>query len=82
MYVYFGHGSGEQYLPLAAMRRLTSSAASLLMGCSSGRLRQLGSYDPAGAVIGYLLAGGLGVVLVGQVRCLCGGDSKRWGHCF
>lgn len=57
MYVYFGHGSGEQYLPLAALRRLPRCAANLLMGCSSGRLRLHGGYDPAGAVWSLLLAG-------------------------
>uniref|UniRef100_A0A7S3QRU2 separase n=1 Tax=Dunaliella tertiolecta TaxID=3047 RepID=A0A7S3QRU2_DUNTE len=57
MFVYFGHGSGEQYLPLASLRRLHSCAANLLMGCSSGRLRLHGSYDPAGAVWSLLLAG-------------------------
>jgi separase len=57
LFVYFGHGSGEQYLPLAAIRRLQGCAADLLMGCSSGRLRQHGKYGPAGAVLSYLMAG-------------------------
>jgi hypothetical protein len=29
----------------------------MLMGCSSGRLRQMGLYEPCGAIWGYLLAG-------------------------
>jgi len=57
MFVYFGHGSGEQYMPLAALRRLHHCAANLLMGCSSGKLRLHGGYDPAGAVWALLLAG-------------------------
>lgn len=56
-YVYLGHGSGEQYLPMPAMRRLGSCAAAMLMGCSSARLRLHGAYEPAGAVLGYMLAG-------------------------
>lgn len=57
MFVYCGHGSGEQYLPLPLMRRLQSCACSLLVGCSSGRLRLAGEYHPAGAVVSYLLSG-------------------------
>jgi separase len=38
LYLYFGHGAGEQYVPLAALRRLDRCAGALLMGCSSGRL--------------------------------------------
>jgi separase len=57
LFVYFGHGSGEQYLPLPSMRRLQRCAANLLMGCSSGRLRLHGQYGPAGAVMSYLAAG-------------------------
>ncbi|GFR39900.1 hypothetical protein Agub_g405 [Astrephomene gubernaculifera] len=57
LFMYFGHGSGEQFLPLPAMRKLQRSAACLLMGCSSGRLRVHGAYDPTGAVVAYQLAG-------------------------
>jgi hypothetical protein len=57
LFVYMGHGSGEQYLSLAKMRRLQGCATDLLMGCSSGRLRQHGRYGPAGAVLSYLVAG-------------------------
>ena len=60
MYVYCGHGSGEQYVPLPMMRHLDGRCpAALLVGCSSGRLRrQRGSqYDPQGAVISYLMSG-------------------------
>lgn len=98
LYVYCGHGSGEQYVPLPALRTLprhrqpphahaptapacasgssgsgqrlggaalqcqwgerdTGCASGLLMGCSSGRLRLQGAYDPAGAALGLLLAG-------------------------
>lgn len=57
MFLYFGHGSGEQYLQLGAMDRLARCAGSLLMGCSSGRLRLHGLYEPAGSPWAYLLAG-------------------------
>ncbi|KAF8065905.1 SF3B4 [Scenedesmus sp. PABB004] len=57
LYLYFGHGGGEQYVPLPSLRRLGRCAAALLMGCSSGRLRQQGLYEPAGPIWGYLTAG-------------------------
>ena len=57
LFVYLGHGSGEQYLPPHTLRRLEHCSAALLMGCSSGRLRVQGHYEPTGAVLAYLLAG-------------------------
>ncbi|EFJ43479.1 separase [Volvox carteri f. nagariensis] len=57
LFLYFGHGSGEQYLPLPALRKLQRCASCMLMGCSSGRLRLHGAYDPSGAAVAYLLAG-------------------------
>ena len=72
MYVYCGHGSGEQYVPLPMMRHLDGRCpAALLVGCSSGRLRrQRGSqYDPQGAVISYLMSG------VCVCVCMCGGGA-------
>lgn len=57
LFLYFGHGGGEQYVPLAALKRLDRCAGSLLMGCSSGRLKQAGVFEPSGAIWGYLTAG-------------------------
>jgi separase len=57
LFLYFGHGGGEQYVPLSSLKRLDRCAGSMLMGCSSGRLRQMGLYEPCGAIWGYLLAG-------------------------
>lgn len=58
LFVYMGHGSGEHYLPSAAtVRKSGLSGASLLMGCSSGKLRQQGLYPPSGALTTYLLSG-------------------------
>ena len=69
LFLYFGHGSGEQYLPLPTLRQLHRCAANLLMGCSSGKLRLHGSYDPAGAVLAYCMAGGSWH----RVMCACRG---------
>eukprot|EP00198_Chlamydomonas_reinhardtii_P000240 XP_001689575.1 separase, cell cycle protease [Chlamydomonas reinhardtii] len=62
VFLFLGHGSGEQYLPLPALRKLQRCAAAVLMGCSSGRLRLHGAYDPAGAVVAYAVAGSPAVV--------------------
>ena len=59
VFVYCGHGGGQQHLPGRALRRLPRCAASLLMGCSSGRLTRTGTYAPSGPVLAYLLAGAL-----------------------
>ena len=65
LFVYCGHGGGEQYLPLPRLRALSRCAAALLMGCSSGRLhggpgdgnKAWHFYEPNGAVLAYILAG-------------------------
>jgi hypothetical protein len=58
LFLYFGHGAGDQYLPGPLLRRLDSCGGALLMGCSSGRLRGGGRYEPSGAIWSYLMAGG------------------------
>jgi hypothetical protein len=54
---YFGHGGGEQYLRTYKVRRLQSCAATMLWGCSSGALREMGDFDRTGTANGYMLAG-------------------------
>ncbi|CAM6035438.1 unnamed protein product [Sphagnum compactum] len=56
LFVYLGHGSGDQYLPERYIRTLDRCAAALLMGCSSGRLSPRGDYEPAGVPLSYLIA--------------------------
>ncbi|PRW58029.1 Regulator of spindle pole body duplication [Chlorella sorokiniana] len=57
LFLYCGHGGGEQYISAAKLRSLERCSAALLMGCSSGRLRTQRTYEPSGAVLAYLLAG-------------------------
>ncbi|KAH7299924.1 hypothetical protein KP509_24G035800 [Ceratopteris richardii] len=57
LFVYFGHGSGDQYLSERRMRKMDRCAAALLMGCSSGRLHPQGDYEPVGVPLWYLMAG-------------------------
>ncbi|XP_074291735.1 separase-like [Silene latifolia] len=57
LFLYFGHGSGAQYMPPEKVKKLESCAATLLMGCSSGALSFNGCYPPVGTPLAYLLAG-------------------------
>ncbi|KAF5357177.1 hypothetical protein D9756_006793 [Leucocoprinus leucothites] len=55
--VYFGHGGGEQYLRSYKVRRLQTCAATMLWGCSSGALREMGEFDRTGTANAYMLGG-------------------------
>ncbi|KAK4244169.1 peptidase family C50-domain-containing protein [Corynascus novoguineensis] len=56
--LYFGHGSGAQYIRGRTVRRLDRCAAAvLLMGCSSAALAEHGEFEPAGPVWNYMMAG-------------------------
>ncbi|XP_052490247.1 separase isoform X2 [Gossypium raimondii] len=57
LYLYFGHGSGEQYLSKDEIQGLEKCAATVLMGCSSGSLRLNGCYVPRGVSLSYIQAG-------------------------
>lgn len=71
--LYFGHGSGSQYIKLKSVRRLydaqetqkksqPSCATTLLFGCSSVHLTENGIYEPSGMLASYLAAGAPAVV--------------------
>ncbi|KAJ7172324.1 cysteine peptidase C50 [Mycena filopes] len=55
--VYFGHGGAEQYLRSHKIRNLPRCAATMLWGCSSGSLREMGDFDRVGTPYNYMLAG-------------------------
>ncbi|KAK0220404.1 cysteine peptidase C50 [Armillaria fumosa] len=55
--VYFGHGGGEQYIRSHRIRHLPRCAAVMLWGCSSGFLREMGTFDRVGAPYNYMIAG-------------------------
>ena len=57
IFLYFGHGSGGQYIRSRTIKKLDKCAVSLLMGCSSGLLNEAGEYEPYGKPIDYMLAG-------------------------
>ncbi|XP_061337166.1 separase [Gastrolobium bilobum] len=62
LFIYFGHGSGAQYIPRHEIQKLEKCAATLLMGCSSGSLTLHGNYAPQGIPLSYLLAGSPAII--------------------
>ncbi|KAE8147730.1 peptidase family C50-domain-containing protein [Aspergillus avenaceus] len=57
LFLYFGHGSGAQYIRGRTVKRLDRCAVTFLMGCSSGALTEAGEYEPYGTPMNYLQAG-------------------------
>lgn len=57
MFVYMGHGGGQQYIRSARIKGLERCCATLLLGCSSGALEPAGDYEPWGTPLNYLVAG-------------------------
>ncbi|KAL4259196.1 separase [Pleurotus pulmonarius] len=55
--IYFGHGGGEQYARSHKIRHLKKCAATMLWGCSSGALKDMGDFDRIGTPYNYMLAG-------------------------
>lgn len=57
LFLYFGHGSGGQYIRSRTIKRLDNCAVALLMGCSSGALTEAGEFEPYGTPMNYMQAG-------------------------
>ncbi|KAL7626231.1 separin protein [Parahypoxylon ruwenzoriense] len=56
--LYFGHGSGAQYIRGRTIRKMDKCrAVALLMGCSSASLADVGAFECHGPVWNYMLAG-------------------------
>ncbi|ETS80483.1 hypothetical protein PFICI_08012 [Pestalotiopsis fici W106-1] len=61
--LYFGHGSGAQYIRGRTIRKMEKCrAVALLMGCSSASLADVGDFENHGPVWNYMLAGSPAVV--------------------
>ncbi|KAI1116986.1 peptidase family C50-domain-containing protein [Nemania sp. NC0429] len=61
--LYFGHGSGSQYIRGRSIRQLDKCrAVALLMGCSSASLTHVGQFEPYGPIRDYMLVGSPAVV--------------------
>ncbi|KAK4545425.1 hypothetical protein LTR36_002775 [Oleoguttula mirabilis] len=58
MVLYFGHGSGAQYIRPRTIRKLDRcSEVVWLMGCSSGAVTEYGELEPSAVPLAYLMAG-------------------------
>ena len=57
LFLYFGHGSGGQYIRSRTIKKLEKCAVALLMGCSSGALTEAGEFEPYGTPMNYMHAG-------------------------
>ncbi|TKA23290.1 hypothetical protein B0A50_07347 [Salinomyces thailandicus] len=58
MLLYFGHGSGAQYIRPRTIRKLDRcSKVVWLMGCSSGAVTEHGELEPSAVPLAYLMAG-------------------------
>eukprot|EP00727_Mastigamoeba_balamuthi_P009220 m51a1_g4920 putative separin (1853) ;mRNA; r:223679-233009 len=85
LFLYCGHGTGEQYLPGNELRSLKHCPAVLLMGCSSGSLLVQGDFEPTGMAINYLIArspavvGNLWDVTDGDLDLLTLALFDNWG---
>ncbi|KAI6127502.1 peptidase family C50-domain-containing protein [Pisolithus croceorrhizus] len=55
--IYFGHGGGEQYVRSHKIRHLPRCAVTMLWGCSSGSLKDMGEFDRVGTPYHYMLSG-------------------------
>jgi separase len=60
--LYFGHGSGAQYIRSRTIKRLDKCAVAILMGCSSVAVTTAGEFESWGTALGYLGAGAKAVV--------------------
>lgn len=58
LFIYIGHGSGQQYIRSTPIKALYPHCPPvLLLGCSSGVLEGEGEYEPWGPPMNYLVAG-------------------------
>lgn len=57
IFLYFGHGSGGQYIRPRTIKKLEKCSVALLMGCSSGLLTEAEDFEPYGTPMNYMHAG-------------------------
>jgi separase len=62
LFLYFGHGSGAQYIRGRTIKKLKQCAVTFLMGCSSSKMVECGVYEPYGVPWNYMFAGAPAVV--------------------
>lgn len=75
--LYFGHGSGAQYIRAKTIKHLRPRCnTALLFGCSSASLREAGEFEPYGTPRNYMLAGAPAVA--GALWDVTDGDCDRF----
>lgn len=74
--LYFGHGSGAQFIRGRTIRRLDKCAVTFLMGCSSSKLVECGEFEPYGVPWNYMHAGA--PALVGTLWDVTDKDIDRF----
>lgn len=57
LFIYLGHGGGEQYARTREIKKFDHIAPSFLLGCSSASMGLYGKLEPTGTVYSYLLGG-------------------------
>lgn len=62
LFLYFGHGSGAQYIRPRSIKKLEKAPVTWLMGCSSSAIADNGEFEPSGMVLAYLQAGAPAIV--------------------
>ena len=62
LFLYFGHGSGAQYIRGRSIRRLKKCAVTWLMGCSSAKMTECGQLESYGMPNYYMHAGSVAMV--------------------
>ncbi|EGG18848.1 hypothetical protein DFA_02587 [Cavenderia fasciculata] len=80
LFLYMGHGSGEQYCSGKDIQKLSKCAVSMLFGCRSGNLEEQGEYEPTGVILDMLLAGSQAIV--GHLWDIPSMDSDRLAQSF
>lgn len=78
IYMYFGHGGGEQYIRPGRIKKLCQCAVSILMGCSSGALKDQGIYDPWGTPYNFMVAKWYLYIQAGRRRVLTLVVRRSW----
>ncbi|KMP04875.1 separin [Coccidioides immitis RMSCC 2394] len=83
--LYFGHGSGAQYIRGRTIKRLDRCAVTFLMGCSSGAMIEAGEFEPYGTPWNYMQAGSPALVATlwdvtdKDIDRFAEGVFKQWG---
>lgn len=79
IFIYMGHNAGEKFCKPDQIRTLDSiSRVALLMGCSSGMLKDHGEYEPSGTVQSYIVAGSS--CIVANLWNVTDKDCDRFSH--